>query len=339
MEKKVHQCIDLWKDKGYVDMGKDIQKMTLDVLATCIFGRDFDSLHGNLAGPLAAYNYSIENMFAPKRVIIPYYAKLPLPSNIKLRNCVNEFDDYCWSIIKDAKNEETKVPKGESENSDDPKQPSSLIRLMIDAGMEDQIIRDNVGVFFLAGHETTSASLQWTIAMLASHPEIQEKARKEVFEKVPKELTFESLKDLEYIDWIVHETMRLYPAAPVIGGRQLQTETIIGDWKVPEKIIIQLDLISNLQDPQIWGDPSNYRPERWSSDVLTKEQRSAWIPFSYGPRICIGMNFSLVEQKIFIATLLREFSKIELEKGYALQVKSGFINSPDSKKMKIKFEK
>jgi len=206
--------------------------------------------------------------------------------------------------------------------------------------MLDQDIRDNIGVFFVAGHETTSSTLKWILCMLVSHPEVQRKARKEVLDKTPNGLTYDTLKDLEYIDWIIHETMRLYPAAALIGGRQVPTETILGDWKIPAKTVVQIDLASMLQSTEIWGDkPEVFRPERWSPEVLTKEQRSAWLPFSYGPRICIGMNFSLTEQKIFLANLLREYSWIELEKDAVLTTKKGFLNTPDTKKMRIKFVK
>jgi len=162
----------------------------------------------------------------------------------------------------------------------------------------------------------------------------------EVLEKTQNGLTYESLKDLEYIDWFIHETMRMYPAAPVVGQRTIQTgtETTIGDWKIPEKTFIQINLINMLYDPLIWGDPRTFRPERWSPENLTKDQRSAWMPFSYGPRVCIGMNFSLVEQKIFLAVILREFSCIQLSKNSSLEVDcKGFLNPPDSDKLKINF--
>jgi len=336
MQKKVLQCVLKWKDGENVDIGENIQKMTLDVLATCIFGRDFDTLNGHTAGPLASYNYFFHNIFTPFRLLVPIYNKLPLPSNTKLRKCAAEFDDYCWSIINDAKNE---CKKEEPTSEDDSKHLPSLTKLMIESGLDDRDIRDNVGLFFLAGHETTSSTLSWILGLLASHPEVQQKARKEILEKTPNGLTYESLKDFEYLDWIIHETMRMYPAVSLLPGRYVPTETILGDWKIPENTIIQLDFVSILYNEQIWGDPKIFRPERWSPDVLTKEQRSAWIPFSYGPRICIGMNFSLVEQKIFLATLLKEYSQIELTKDSILTKREGFLNVPDTSKMKMKFVK
>jgi len=213
----------------------------------------------------------------------------------------------------------------------------SIIKLMIDSGMTDKDIRDNVGLFFLAGHETTSTTLQYTLGLLATHPEVQRKARNEVFEKTPNGLTYESLRDFEYLDWIIHESMRLYPAAPTLSGRKINKETIIGDWKITENTIIQIDLVTMLHSDKIWGDPEVFRPERWSPEVITKEQRSSWIPFSYGPRNCIGMNFSLTEQKIFLTSVLLEYSWFELAKDGVVIPKGGFLNAPDTSKMKIKF--
>jgi len=226
----------------------------------------------------------------------------------------------------------------ESEIAPDPSQPYSIIKMMLDSGMSDQNIRDNVGIFFLAGHETTASTLTWILGLLAMHPEIQEKARQEVLTKTPNGLTYESLKDLEYMDWIIHESMRLFPPVPSIGGRIINKETTIGDWKLPANTLITIDFISMLQNPKIWENPEEFIPERWAPEKLTKEQRTVWMPFSYGPRICIGMNFSLVEQKIFLGTVLREFSEITLSKGSVLTPEtSSFIYSPDHKKLTVQF--
>jgi len=311
--------------------------MTLDVLANCIFGQDFDTLDGHNTGPLDAYNFCMKNIFTPIQFIIPWWRKLPLPNNWKLSKKMKEFDDYCWSIIADAKKKSTNESETKTEDGN-PKYPY-LIDLMIDSGMSESDIRGNVGIFFLAGHETTSSSLSWAMGMLASHPEVQEKARKEVFEKTPNGLDYESSKNLEYIDWIIHETMRLHPPVPAIG-RMPKKEVILGDWKIPENTFIQLNLASMLHDPRIWGDPEVFRPERWSPKNLTKEQRTVWIPFSFGPRICIGMNFSLLEQKIFLSTLLREFSSIQFaQDGQVVTERINFLHCPNFEKLKIQVVK
>jgi len=209
---------------------------------------------------------------------------------------------------------------------------------MIDNGISDSDIRDNVSVFFLAGHETTSSTLTWLLSLIAKHPEVQEKARKEVLEHTKDGFTYETLKDLHYLEWIIQETMRLYPAVPVIGQRSVKTDTILGDWKIPAGAVIQLDFITMLHSEEIWGDPQNFRPERWDPENLTKEQRTSWMPFSYGPRICIGMNFSLVEQKIFLVTILRQFSSIKIPANSVLETQAkGLLNAPNFDKFLVQF--
>jgi len=209
---------------------------------------------------------------------------------------------------------------------------------MVENGISDSDIRDNVGVFFIAGHETTASSLTWLLSLIAKYPEVQDKARKEVLEHTKDGFTYETLKDLQYLEWIIHETMRLYPTVPEIF-RLVKTDTIIGNWKIPANTIIQLDFITMLHNAEIWGDPENFRPERWSPENLTKEQRTCWMPFSYGPRICIGMNFSLLEQKIFLVTILRQFSSIKLPTNSVLEpsTKRGILNAPNFDKFLVQF--
>jgi len=192
--------------------------------------------------------------------------------------------------------------------------------------------------FFLAGHETTSSTLTWLLSLIAKHPEVQDKARKEVLEHTKDGFTYETLKDLRYLEWIIQETMRLYPAIPVVGQRLVKTDTILGDWKIPEGAVIQLDFITMLNSEEIWGDPQNFRPERWDPENLTKEQRTSWMPFSYGPRICIGMNFSLVEQKIFLVTILGQFSSIKMPANSVLEPQAkGLLNAPNFDKFLVQF--
>jgi len=194
--------------------------------------------------------------------------------------------------------------------------------------------------FFVAGHETTASTLTWALSLLATYPEIQEKAREEVLEKAPNGLTYESLKDLDYLDWIIHETMRVYPSVPITSTREILQDMTIGDWHFPAKTVIQIDFYNMLHDPKIWESPEEFKPERWSPQNLTKEQRTSWMPFSYGPRVCIGMNFSLIEQKIFLATILREFSHFKCSDGCVIEqdLKGlALITSPNSDKLTLQF--
>jgi len=334
ISKKVESLISKWEKEPEAYVGHDLQKLTLDVLATSIFGLDFDTLNGQLAEPLNAYNYSIQRVANPIRFIFPWFNRLPLAGNIKLEKELVKFDKYCWEVM-----DQTKKKMEEDKKDGIINDKLSLIQLMYENGLSEQVIRDNVSLFFLAGHETTSATLTWIMAYLVSNPQVQEKARKEVFEIVLDELTFEHVKELPYLEGIIRETLRMRPAGPVISGRYSPKDSVLGPIKIPAGTGIQCDIISMCFDPAIWGDPEVFRPERWFAENVTKEQRGAWIPFSYGPRICIGMNFSLVEQKIFLVKLLKQFKEIKLAPGAEIKHKIGtFISAPDFDKLKIQFK-
>jgi len=327
MCKKVDSLIERWaKAPNDVKIGYDLQKLTLDVLATCIFGMEFDTLNGKLSEPLDAYNYAIERVFQPLRFLMPFLNKLPVGPNQRLNDSLTTFDKYCWDVMAQTKKN---MQEKTSQPSTEKKEIISLIELMYENGTPEPVIRDNMSLFFLAGHETTSSNLSWIVSILASNPEVQEKARKEVFDKIPNEFTYESLKDLNYIEGLIKETLRLYPAVPIISNRIAAEDTTLGHVRIPKGTVIQGDLVTMSYDPKIWEDPKVVRPERWFNDVLTKEQRSTWMPFSIDPRICIGMNFSLVEQKIFLVDLLKRFKEIKLSPNAQIKSKKfGIVNSP-----------
>jgi len=211
---------------------------------------------------------------------------------------------------------------------------------MIENGLADNVIRDNTSLFFVAGHETTSSNLSWIGAILATNPEVQEKARNEVLSKIPDKLTYGALRELTYLEGLIKETLRVYPSAPTIGNRFVPKDTTIGDIFVPAGTSVQIDLLSMGHDPNIWKDPDVIRPERWSPENLTKEQRNSWMPFSVGPRVCIGMNFTILEQKIFLVYLLKRFKDIKLAPGGSVQsipVGKSVTYRPEPDKLKIQF--
>uniref|UniRef100_A0A6B2L8R8 Cytochrome P450 n=1 Tax=Arcella intermedia TaxID=1963864 RepID=A0A6B2L8R8_9EUKA len=315
---KIGQCMDLWKPGEPVFISEFIQKMTLDALGSSVLGRDFDSLHGNLEGPLHAYETITGNLPKPYMIMFPGLLNLPFFRNV--RQSMKDFDSYCWKIINEAK--ENSLLGG-----------NSIISLMLNSGLPDNVMRDNIGVFFLAGHETTASTINWEICMLATYPEVTKRLREELIQKTNNftiELTYGIIKELTYLDWFIKETIRLYPAAPRMAGRIANKDMVIGDWFVPAKTKISIDYSTMMHDKSIWGNPLVFDPERWSPERLTKEQRKCYLPFSYGPRTCIGMNFSLLQQKVFLCSLLKKFSEVKFGPGGKCEKRgTAFINTPN----------
>ncbi|KAI3469673.1 hypothetical protein Pfo_026336 [Paulownia fortunei] len=166
-------------------------------------------------------------------------------------------------------------------------------------------------LFYFAGYDTTSNLLVWTMILLAIHQDWQARAREEVFQVLGNNntLTNDGLSQLKIVNMILHEVLRLYP--PVMElSRVVEEETQLGDLRIPKGVLLQLPVALLHRGPEIWGkDALDFRPDRFAEGILKAANgQAAFMPFSWGPRICIGQNFALMEGKAFVAQLLRTFS-------------------------------
>jgi len=142
ISEKVDYCITQWEKKGEVTIGKDLQKLTLDILATCILGLEFDTLKGQTSEPLNAYNYLLDALFNPFNIAFSFLNKLPTSSNKYLKAQLDYFDKYCWDLIKST---QQRLAEPDPNN---PQKVRGLIELMCEAQLPPQVIRDNLAFFF-----------------------------------------------------------------------------------------------------------------------------------------------------------------------------------------------
>jgi len=332
MTMKVDQLIEIWEKKmvnGELVVGEDIKLFTLDVLGLCVFGKDFNFLGGNGGGPMESYSYIMKNGTKPLSLMPEsIYKLIPFKSFKRLITECDNFNLYLNELIEEYQ-------KSPHENED----KKTLLQQLIDANKDHKIhvstIRDNAVIFFVAGHETTANALYFLLYSLASYPEAQEKLRIELNNAFPNEIIAEKLKDIGYLTNVIDETLRLYPPSGLLGTRIPTTDTIIDDWVLPKGYQYLINIYGLHRNKEVWGDDvDEFNPDRFNH--LTKEQMGSYIPFGGGGRICLGMTFTLYEQKIFISTLIKKY-RISLVPGSKLEYASDIMD-PKTSVNTFKFE-
>ncbi|GET01449.1 cytochrome P450 [Rhizophagus clarus] len=292
-----------------IDIYETMQRTTIEILGKLAFGYKFGYLKSNKTPHIiTVYKFIMSIVKSPYRFIFPWINKLPTANNKKFYQSIEEFDKFIFDIVETKRSEIKNKPISDDEHVD-------LLTSMLRLSEQEKIhadtkqLRDEMVNFFVAGHDTTSMSLSTTFYYLAKYPEIQERARAEVINVLGNELTIptsEQLKKMEYINAILKESLRIYPPGSVISLRSLKEPIKIGPYVVPKDVLCLINLWQIHYDPKYWENPKQYDPDRFLSNE--KRHPFSWIPFSSGPRNCVGQNFALMEQRVILSMMLHKYS-------------------------------
>ncbi|GAB0088656.1 hypothetical protein DMENIID0001_031190 [Sergentomyia squamirostris] len=173
-----------------------------------------------------------------------------------------------------------------------------------------QDVRDELDIMLYTGSDTSTHLASYTILMLAMHQEVQDKVveeLKKVFldEKVP--VDYDSIKQLTYLDMVVKETLRLYPVIPYIG-RSTTKDIKLKNLTVPAGTMIGVPLMKNNRDPVAFGpNPDLFNPDNFLPERVAQRHPYQYMPFSCGPRNCIGMTYGLYSVRTIVAMIIKNF--------------------------------
>jgi cytochrome P450 len=161
----------------------------------------------------------------------------------------------------------------------------------------------------IAGYETASTALAYVTHILATHSEEQKKLQDHIDSYLNSDtiLDYEILNKMDYLDWFIRETLRMFPVTPIIINRECSEEIDLpGLGRIYPGTKLTLDMYSLHYDNDLWGpvDTKKFYPERFA----TKRHPLAWVAFGAGPRNCVGMRFALAEIKIAVIRILQKYT-------------------------------
>ncbi|MEM6851706.1 MAG: cytochrome P450 [Pseudomonadota bacterium] len=175
------------------------------------------------------------------------------------------------------------------------------------ARFSDDELVDQLGVFFLAGHETTASALTWSFFMLASRPKMLARLRAEIEEVTQgRPLAFDHVSKLSFAQNIVKEALRLYPPITFLP-RVAERPTQIGPYRLRRGAMVMIAPWALHRHRMYWKDPDAFDPDRFSPERAGELTAGAYIPFGQGKRVCVGANFAAVESAMILARLARRF--------------------------------
>jgi cytochrome P450 len=170
-----------------------------------------------------------------------------------------------------------------------------------------QAVRDECMTTFLAGHETTAATLVWWAWCMAANPSAQSAARDEVQRVLRgRAPSTDTLPSLCYLSQTIRETLRLYPVAPVLISRRSAKPITLGAWQFPERTLFMLPVQLMHHDSRWFPEPDTFLPERFAPDAR-EVPRGAYMPFGTGPRVCLGQHLAMAEMTVIAAMILQRF--------------------------------
>ncbi|XP_041974016.1 cytochrome P450 6k1-like [Aricia agestis] len=184
-----------------------------------------------------------------------------------------------------------------------------------DTGFEieptDEVLSAQAFFFFNAGVEPTATTMFNALVLLGQCPEAQERLLKEIdkaFEKTQGNISFDTISEMEYLDMVMNESMRIYPAIGLLGRRCVKDTTLpVGNIRVDKGTSIFIPLFALHRDERHYPEPEVFRPERFSKENKNPIIEKTFMPFGKGNRVCIGQRFAQVQAKAGIVHLLRNF--------------------------------
>ncbi|XP_031675017.1 cytochrome P450 3A27-like [Oncorhynchus kisutch] len=288
----------------------------MDVVTSTAFSVDIDSLN-NPSDPFVSnvkkmLKFDLFNPLFLLAALFPFTG--PILEKMKFSFFPTAVTDFFYASLAKIKSGRD---AGNSTNRVD------FLQLMIDSqkgsdtktgeeqtkGLTDHEILSQAMIFIFAGYETSSSTMSFLAYNLATNPHVMTKLQGEIDTVFPNKapIQYEALMQMDYLDCVLNESLRLYPISPRLERVAKKTVEINGI-VIPKDCIVLVPTWTLHRDPEIWSDPEEFKPERFSKENKESIDPYTYMPFGAGPRNCIGMRFALIMIKLAMVEILQSFT-------------------------------
>lgn len=301
MNRVATEIVASWSDGDELSMDHDMATLTLRMVLGTLFTDHDEHLYEVIQNGLGLTFEELHQRIW-EGITLPDW--VPTKRNRALRKTIQSFDEVIYPLIEKRRTMENP--------------PHDLLSMLLDArdedtgeGMNDLQLRDEVITMLFAGHETTASTLSWAMANLDAHPAALQKVLDEVDQVGDGPLGLNDLKSLTYVRAVLDETLRLSPPAWIFT-RMVVEDTELGGVKIPKHSEVIVSPYTCHRDARFWPEPDRFNPERWLPEPT--HDKTAYFPFSSGPRKCIGQRFAIAEAMVVLVKIYKRFIPTRVSK-------------------------
>ncbi|KAM9309979.1 cytochrome P450 4B1-like [Pholidichthys leucotaenia] len=323
MSESAKIMLDKWQHyavtKESFELFEHVSLMTLDSILKCAFSCNSNC---QTAGGTNAYIkavYELSYLIDLRVRMFPYHSDLIFhlsPHGFRYRKACKVAHSHTEEVIRKRKEElkdEEELGRMQS------KRYLDFLDILLSArdekqqGLSDEDLRAEVDTFMFEGHDTTTSGISFILYCLACHPEHQKICREEVIAALDGKdvMEWEDLSKIPYTTMCIKESLRLYPPVPGMARVTTKPITFPDGRTLPPGSRIATGVYGVHRNKTVWENPDVFDPLRFLPENVAKRSSHAFVPFSAGPRNCIGQNFAMNEMKVVIALTLKRYQLIE----------------------------
>jgi len=320
-----------------LDIVEDLKRFTVDVTTLITLGYDINTVEQ--ADDVIQRKLELVFPALSRRLfaLFPTWRLVRLPRDRRLDRAVAELRAWLRELVV-AERARLAAEPGRAEK------PSNFLEAMVSAHNDegrpfsDDMIFGNLMTMLLAGEDTTAYTVGWAVHQLCDSPESATELRREADELLGTSDVAGDIETANKLVWagaVANETMRLRPVAPIVVVLEAKVETVVGDLLVPKGTRVAVLMRPAACDPDYFVEPHAFRPQRWLGEIVGAHDVSAHIPFGSGPRICPGRVLALLEMKLLLSMLYKNFDVERVGKTEEVREQFAFTMSPVGLKVRL----